>query len=632
MASTQDRTQDRGAVLDIIERQAERSSIPREDFLRFAYIETGGRFNPDAHNTDSGAKGLFQFVPGTAREFGLTGREFDAAANTEAAAALYARNRTQIVNRQAETGHPFLSGADQPNGLDMYLAHQQGGGGYASIQRAIATGEFSRDDTRQNILGNVSARDFERVTGQPFTAIQSMNDRDLATSFAGYWTAKYAAIEIPDRGITASATQSGARAAAAALADGVLQQGERGDDVRALQASLNQLGFRDAQGNALETDSGIYGQRTLEAVRGFQQANGLDASGRADAATRDAVLAQQALPEAARTAPAQPAAHGAGGTAWPTPGNDRINAADQPGEGRGEFGTRRSGGRTHGGIDLQGDVGDPIVAFAGGRVTVAPNNGAAGNTVRIQHDDGSMTKYFHLEGFSVRNGERVEAGQQIGTMGRTGNTPARGDTHLHFELWRDGRKVDPLPELRDAARTQDGQSAQRAGTPQATPGQLLKEGSRGQGVADLQQQLNTLGVRDANGQPLARDGIYGEATRSAVLELQRAQGLRADGIVGPETLGRLGELARATSVGKVASAAAGPGEGRAQDASQDRTQTGFLEKMFAAVNTGDAASIQKVLKEQVSSLTGQWQASPQDARTDARAGAEQGKPPSDPQR
>ncbi|MGO4611136.1 hypothetical protein AB4142_32880, partial [Variovorax sp. 2RAF20] len=88
--------------------------------------------------------GLFQFVPSTAAEFGLTGREFDPAANTEAAAALYARNRTQIVDRQAQTGHSFLSGAEQPNGLDMYLAHQQGGGGYASIQRAIATGEFSR--------------------------------------------------------------------------------------------------------------------------------------------------------------------------------------------------------------------------------------------------------------------------------------------------------------------------------------------------------------------------------------------------------------------------------------------------------------------------------------------------------
>ena len=55
----------REQILDIIERQAQESGIPREDFLRFAYIETGGRFNPNASNP-SGAKGLFQFVPGTA--------------------------------------------------------------------------------------------------------------------------------------------------------------------------------------------------------------------------------------------------------------------------------------------------------------------------------------------------------------------------------------------------------------------------------------------------------------------------------------------------------------------------------------------------------------------------------------
>src|SRR5690606_19110436 len=115
--------EDRAAVLDIIEREAAESGIPREDFLRFAYIETGGRFNADAHNKTSGAKGLFQFMPSTAAEFGITGREFDAAANTDAAAALYARNRIQITNRSAATGHEFLSGADRPNGLDMYLAH-----------------------------------------------------------------------------------------------------------------------------------------------------------------------------------------------------------------------------------------------------------------------------------------------------------------------------------------------------------------------------------------------------------------------------------------------------------------------------------------------------------------------------
>jgi len=170
---------DRGAVLDIIERQAERSNIPREDFLRFAYIETGGKFNANAYNEDSHAKGLFQFVPGTAKAYGLTGREFDPAANTEAAATLYGRNRTDIMSRHEHSGRPYLSGAESPNGLDMYLAHQQGAAGYASIQSAIATGNFSLDSTRRNILGNISSRDFEQVTGQPYNTVRGMDDREL---------------------------------------------------------------------------------------------------------------------------------------------------------------------------------------------------------------------------------------------------------------------------------------------------------------------------------------------------------------------------------------------------------------------------------------------------------------------
>jgi soluble lytic murein transglycosylase-like protein len=78
----------REQILDIVERQAQASGIPREDFLRFAYIETGGRFNPDASNP-SGAKGLFQFMPGTAAQYGIAGREFDPVASTQAAAELY---------------------------------------------------------------------------------------------------------------------------------------------------------------------------------------------------------------------------------------------------------------------------------------------------------------------------------------------------------------------------------------------------------------------------------------------------------------------------------------------------------------------------------------------------------------
>lgn len=537
----------RDEILDIIERQAQRSGIPREDFLRFAYIETGGQFDADAHNRRSGAKGLFQFVPSTAADFGIAGREFDPAVNTEAAATLYQRNMTQITRRQQDTGHPFLSGAATPNGLDMYLAHQQGGGGYASIQRAIATGEFSRDDTRRNILGNISGDDFRRVTGQQHAALTGMDDRQLATAFTQYWTAKYAAIEIADRGIHASAPAQ-ATPAPSAIADGVLERGERGTEVRALQTSLNELGFRDAQGTALETGSGIYGQRTLEAVRAFQTANQLEATGKADARTRETLAQQLTLPEAERNRAQPVQARQADGLTWPSPGNTTLNEADRPREGRGEFGTPRSGGRRHGGIDIQGDVGDPIVAVGGGTVVVRPNNGAAGNTVHIRHDDGTLTKYFHLDQISVRNGARVEAGDQIGTMGRTGNTPAQGDTHLHFEMWRGNRQVDPMPYLqgtqRDAARTPESQPRDPQTREGATPS-VLRDGANGASVRELQQQLNQLGYRGSDGKPLeTASGVFGAHTEHAVRAFQAEQGLKVDGEVGDRTRAALASTVR----------------------------------------------------------------------------------------
>ena len=586
----------RDQILDIIERQAQASGIPREDFLRFAYIETGGRFNPDASNP-SGAKGLFQFMPRTAEQYGIAGREFEPAASTRAAAELYGDNLADIARRQSRSGHDFLSGQETPSGLDLYLAHQQGAAGYASIQSAIANGEFTRDDTRRNILNNISARDVERLTGHSAAELRGLDDRALATTFSQYWNTKYAAISIPDRGIQASQPDAAVRERTSPLADGVLQNGERGEEVRALQTSLNQLGFRDGQGEELETRSGIYGGRTQEAVRAFQTANQLEATGNADARTRDAIAQQLALPEQQRNR-AQPeeAQPREGGLAWPTPGNRDINEADKPREGRGEFGTARSGGRRHGGIDIQGDVGDPVVAVAGGTVVVRPNNGAAGNTVHVRHDDGSLTKYFHLDEFSVRNGQRVEAGQQIGTMGRTGNTPAQGDTHLHFEMWRDGRQVDPLPLLRGAER--DAALPARTAAPE-----VLRDGASGAPVRELQQQLNRLGYRGADGKPLeTASGMFGPQTEHALRAFQADRGLKVDGVYGDRSRDALATATRDT-VRDAAPADTTPQQVRSEDA-----QRSFVDRMFSAMHGGDDRAMRQALDDYLKTPAGQgWQ-------------------------
>jgi len=81
-------------VLDIIEQVAQRKGIASEDFLRFAHIETGGRFNERAHNDKTDAKGLFQFLPGTWATTPWAGYSiYDPVANANAAAWMWSVGR-----------------------------------------------------------------------------------------------------------------------------------------------------------------------------------------------------------------------------------------------------------------------------------------------------------------------------------------------------------------------------------------------------------------------------------------------------------------------------------------------------------------------------------------------------------
>ena len=102
-----------------------------------------------------------------------------------------------------------------------------------------------------------------------------------------------------------------------------------------------------------------------------------------------------------------------------------------------ERGDRPECGGGHCGIDLDGPRGRPVVAVAGGiaiRVEHAADglDGLSGRYVRIQHDDGSLTAYMHLDEIAagLHPGDRVDAGQVIGLLGMT----AVKVPHLHFSL------------------------------------------------------------------------------------------------------------------------------------------------------------------------------------------------------
>lgn len=124
---------------------------------------------------------------------------------------------------------------------------------------------------------------------------------------------------------------------------------------------------------------------------------------------------------------------------WPVAGasTGSLNRADKPGEGNPSYGSNRTRGK-HRGIDIKAPEGTIVrSAGAGVVVRIVPNpSGTFGDQIVVYHGNGVFTQYAHLKHRSarVRPGNRVTAGQAIAQVGRTGNTPRLGDSHLHFEV------------------------------------------------------------------------------------------------------------------------------------------------------------------------------------------------------
>ena len=114
------------------------------------------------------------------------------------------------------------------------------------------------------------------------------------------------------------------------------------------------------------------------------------------------------------------------------------------------FGRRRSPWTDepefHKGVDIAAAHGTEVVAPAPGSVVFSGMNGAYGLTVKVQHSAGVETLYGHLSKVSVRRGDRVTRGQEIGRAGNTGRSTG---SHLHYEVIVAGRAVNPKAYLWD---------------------------------------------------------------------------------------------------------------------------------------------------------------------------------------
>ncbi len=113
-----------------------------------------------------------------------------------------------------------------------------------------------------------------------------------------------------------------------------------------------------------------------------------------------------------------------------------------------------SGKRTwHNGVDIAGKAGVDVVAIASGIVTFAGTKSGYGKMVEINHGGGVITRYGHHESLAVSAGDLVKKGQKIGGMGSSGRSTG---PHVHYEIYKNKRSVDPSIYLHRLPRSRSG--------------------------------------------------------------------------------------------------------------------------------------------------------------------------------
>jgi len=119
---------------------------------------------------------------------------------------------------------------------------------------------------------------------------------------------------------------------------------------------------------------------------------------------------------------------------WPTKGwfSRGFGMKDDPFTGYNQF---------HRGIDIANYNGTAVIAAADGKVTKTGSFGRMGKMITVDHGYGFVTRYGHLSSIDVKKGQRVKRGEVIGKMGSTGYSTG---PHLHYEVWRNGKVLNPM--------------------------------------------------------------------------------------------------------------------------------------------------------------------------------------------
>ena len=183
-----------------------------------------------------------------------------------------------------------------------------------------------------------------------------------------------------------------------------------------------------------------------------------------------------------------------------------------------------------------------VVNLVNGKDRDTSNKTNAGNLIKINHFNNIETRYIHLlkDSILVKVGDNVKKGQVIAKMGNTGYSFGN---HLHFDVYLNGKKVNPMlyTYIDDNQVVSDLSLCKnkllyfkdvKEELQKFNLTRLLKNGSRGNDVKKLQKALGGLTV----------DGIFGAKTKAKVIAYQKSKKLYQDGIVGQKTANALGWL------------------------------------------------------------------------------------------
>ena len=106
-------------------------------------------------------------------------------------------------------------------------------------------------------------------------------------------------------------------------------------------------------------------------------------------------------------------------------------------------------GENHYGIDINGSIGTQIFSPMKGKVIYSGFDKKYGNSIIISHENGCITKYMHNKTNYVKSGQNVVIDKPIAEMGNSGSSVKSEGIHLHFELWKDGKVIDPSEYIKN---------------------------------------------------------------------------------------------------------------------------------------------------------------------------------------